>query len=71
MTLKCETCCHWMAISRSSSFAAVCALDSFPGRVQFDQSCAQHSSAPKPPAAQDQSNARPAIVQMFVPGAKP
>lgn len=62
-TLRCETCSHWQPADRLTAYAAPCALASYPGRVTFDMSCPQHSSAPQP-APQDQSNAR-GIVQMW------
>ncbi len=57
--LRCENCAHWQATDRAGSFAAPCGVGSYPGRVSFDQSCRQHSSAAQPTPAPDmQSQAR-------------
>lgn len=57
----CATCAHWQG--GATSYAAPCALLSYPGRVAFDQTCEKHSATP----TQDQSNARgvPPMVQMW------
>lgn len=46
MALFCATCAHWTpSTERDSAYAAPCALLVYPGRVTFDQSCAQHSAS--------------------------
>lgn len=66
--LKCESCNHWQALDRATSFAAPCAKGAYPGRVSFDMSCTQHSSLPQ----QAQSEARGGFpVPMYQWGKKP
>ena len=70
--LRCETCLHWQPIDRLASYAAPCALECYPGRVPFNLTCDQHSSAP-PPAPDMQSQARgvPMLPWAGVWGTKP
>lgn len=48
----CSTCVNWQGTPRQ--YAAPCAVNAYPGRVTFDQTCGQHTAHAK----QDQSNAR-------------
>ena len=53
MALQCMTCAHWQPVDRLASYAATCALASYPGRVPFDLTCDKHSSAPQPTPVPD------------------
>lgn len=67
MMLLCETCLHWACEDRLASYAGLCKLESYPGRVPFNLTCDKHSSKPQeaPPAVDMQSQVRGAWGQMW------
>lgn len=59
----CETCTHWQG--SQSSYAAPCALASYPGRVAFDMTCEKHSGNVPAPELSQQSQARGITYQQW------